>query len=694
MEHVMRAVPYRPDIDGLRALAVLSVIAYHLNGRWLPGGFTGVDIFFVISGYVVTASLAHAESRSIGRFLLAFYARRLARIIPALVTVLVISAIAATLFIPRAWLSDRSELTALFAFAGLSNWSLQNSGDAYFAPRAEFNPYTHTWSLGVEEQFYLVAPLLLFGWIRAWNRSSRIGVWIWGCALAVLALASLIGAAWASPRLPSLAFYSIAFRFWELGAGALLFVLTRDQSGQTAEAEATRAKQIAKRAAPWLGAALIGISFAYARAHAFPWPWALPAVAGTALLIWGMQNSHGALNRFFSSSIAVWIGKRSYSLYLWHWPVFVLLRWTVGLESLVQYAIGVALTVVAASASFRFVEVPLRYNKRIQRFPAAAQVALFLLLPIAGWAAAKHIFKHQAEYSLSVVTKNGNDWHAGASMPANNAWKRHCAVNMQPSTPFGGLEFHFEPQNCPHAENEPRVFVLGDSHALAYMAMYDQYAAETGRAVTLRSFVGCPFIDFERPMHIGRSPGCAEFTRGVVERILAEAKPGDIVFLPSLRIRRFSDQWASFGITDMYAYMYAPEMREPRRAALDDAKQWIEKFTDKKLRVVFEAPKPVFRSPPFRCADWFNQSNPICVTPNSQPRFEFERLRGPVLESMRVLAASNLDVKIWDPLPTLCASETCSPQLNGRPLYFDGDHVSAYGNFLLYPTFRSLMSTK
>jgi peptidoglycan/LPS O-acetylase OafA/YrhL len=688
MEHVTRAVPYRPDIDGLRALAVLSVIAYHLNSRWLPGGFTGVDIFFVISGYVVTASLAHADAHSLWRFLLAFYARRLARIIPALVVMLVIAAIAATMFIPRAWLSARSELTALYAFAGLSNWIMQENGDAYFAPRAEFNPYTHTWSLGVEEQFYLIAPLLLFGWIRALHRSSAGWMWLWGGALVALATASLIGAAWMGGQSPSLVFYSIVFRFWELGAGAMLFLATGSR------ASSTRFVQFSAMTATWLGAALIALSFAYARPTAFPWPWALPAVVGTALLIWGMQQTDGKLKHVFSSSAAVWVGKRSYSLYLWHWPIFVLLRWTIGLESAWQYLVGIFLTVAAAAASYRFVEVPLRYNRSLQRFPTAVQVGAFLCLPAAGWAAASHIFSHQPQYSLSVVTRNANDWHAGTAMPPNSELKRNCAVAMRPSQPLGGFEFHFEPSNCARTDSEPRIFVLGDSHAIAYMPMFEQFAAETGHAVTLRSFVGCPFIDFERPMHIGRPPGCTEFSKAVVELTLKEAKPGDVVFLPSLRIRRFSDQWASFGIADMYAFMYAPETAEPRRAAADDAGQWITRFNEKNLRVVFEAPKPIYRSPPFRCADWFNQSNPICAQPNAHQRTEMDRLREPIVENMRKLVALHSNVSIWDPLPTLCTLDTCKPQLNGRPLYFDGDHVSGYGNFLLYPTFRSSMLAK
>ena len=142
-----------PAIEGLRAVAVLSVLFYHLNEALLPGGFTGVDVFFVISGYVIAKSLRADSAASLGAFILGFYKRRILRIVPALVFFLVSLSFACALFIPDSWLSAGNNETALWAFFGLSNFYLLHSADGYFSMRIPFNPFSHTWTLGVEEQF-------------------------------------------------------------------------------------------------------------------------------------------------------------------------------------------------------------------------------------------------------------------------------------------------------------------------------------------------------------------------------------------------------------------------------------------------------------------------------------------------------------------------------------------------------------
>ena len=237
----MRSSAYIPAIDSLRALAVISVIIYHLHGAWLPGGFAGVDVFFVISGYVISRSLVTLPSSGFLGFTGAFYGRRIRRIVPALIVCLLAISVLSALFIPNAWLSDANQRTGRFAFWGLSNFALMDMGDTYFAPRVEFNPYVHTWSLGVEEQFYLVFPAILYCWLRyrdsevRWRRVASSSV------LSAILVVSLGYSAYVTFNAPAIAYYSLPSRFWELAAGAALMQLhvTGGGFGRIGEQDAT-----------------------------------------------------------------------------------------------------------------------------------------------------------------------------------------------------------------------------------------------------------------------------------------------------------------------------------------------------------------------------------------------------------------------------------------------------------------------
>jgi peptidoglycan/LPS O-acetylase OafA/YrhL len=167
---------YIPELDGLRAVAILAVLLFHLNiFPFLQGGFTGVDIFFVISGYVISRSLYNKTDGPFHKYLGGFYKRRMLRIVPALFTCLLITHFVSVLFIPSAWRSDLIHDTGLSAFFGFSNFALVFRNDGYFSPHAEFNVFLHTWSLGVEEQFYLFFPIVFFLWLKFRKRKNALG---------------------------------------------------------------------------------------------------------------------------------------------------------------------------------------------------------------------------------------------------------------------------------------------------------------------------------------------------------------------------------------------------------------------------------------------------------------------------------------------------------------------------------------
>jgi peptidoglycan/LPS O-acetylase OafA/YrhL len=666
---------------------------YHLSEAWLPGGFTGVDVFFVISGFVVCGSLASSGADFRG-FITGFYARRLARIIPGLVLMLSVVAILATLFIPPVWLSSLSDRTALYAFVGLSNWVMLDSSGAYFAPRAEFNPFTHTWSLGVEEQFYLGFPLLCFLWVRARrggsSRRTRGAVTL----LAGLGAASLLACVWATSAQPQAAFYMLWFRFWELATGALLYQVTafKDASASVVTSAATLGA--------WVGAGGVLAGFLFADAGRFPFPWAVPAVLGTALLIGGTSADVRCLpRRLLAHGVPVWIGKRSYSLYLWHWPVYVLFRWTVGVERAALAAAAVFVTFILASLSYGWIEVPLRNNRMLNKSAPVVRITFFLLIVAGGWKVADGVLWRDQTMGLSVVSRSTVDWDVGSTMPYRDR-PRQCSVKVRYFQRWGGEVWEYRPSGCKDAGDRARhVTVFGDSHALAYLPLFDQLSGESGVSVNVYTPAryipaGCPYLDLIFPMEGYKNETCVTFWRDASAEVLAASHSGDVLFLPSLRQRRFVDPWSVVrDVESIDDIAISSEAKELTARATREAAVWLEPFIDRGIKVLFEAPKPLFKSPPFRCLDWFNAANPVCQGGLTQPRSLLQTLRQPIVDAMRELAAGSSAIFVWDPFPVLCPAETCTVSSQGRPLFIDGDHITAYANALVYPAFASTVSS-
>lgn len=334
---------YRPDIDGLRAIAVILVVMYHLGVGFTKGGFVGVDIFFVISGFLITQIIC-ADMR-IGRFSLGqFYERRARRILPALFCVLLWTSVAGTLFLFPPELEYLGKGVA--AATGFVANILFYSGSGYFAGTSEVIPLLHTWSLAVEEQFYLLFPLALAPLLR-WRGGSR-------ClpALALVAAISFASCLVLTRYERSAAFFLLPPRAWELLLGCLLAL------GAFPELRSQRLRELAS--AVGLAAILLA-GGAFNRNVAFPgWAALLPCV-GAALVIHGGAGGDTLVSRLLSSRGAVFIGLVSYSLYLWHWPIIVLYKSHAGfaLTDVERVWLG-AMSLAVAALSWRYVEQPFR----------------------------------------------------------------------------------------------------------------------------------------------------------------------------------------------------------------------------------------------------------------------------------------------------------------------------------------------
>jgi peptidoglycan/LPS O-acetylase OafA/YrhL len=661
---------YYPGIEGLRAVAVMAVLLYHLDARWAPAGFIGVDIFFVISGFVVSLSVAHFSTASFASFIARFYDRRLKRIAPALLVCLAVVALLSVLFIPRAVLSQSNAKTGLAAFFGLSNIVLARIDGDYFSARTDFNPFTHTWSLGVEEQFYLIAPLLLYFWVRAApgaparRRASA--------TLAFLGLASLAWCAWSTTRAPTQAFYGLPSRLWELACGVGLFF--------TLDLWKPRLRALprwAAEAGTLAFAGGVGLSLWITPSDAFPFPGVLlPALATTGLIACVVSRDGTLVGRALSLPAMRYLGRISYSLYLWHWPVFVLFRWTVDLEHPLYRLCAAALALSLAALSYRFVEAPVRAISWARLLPtgrvALVGVASLALTCTASWA----VFKSGDSLSLS-VTRDASIWRPDGHIHFDEP--ERCALQVVWKPLAVGSITTYRPKDCA-LQAAGRLFVVGDSHAGAYSGMVLGYAARTGHETRLMTLGGCPFVGLRRPDGEGL-PECRAFSNTVLQILMHDAKAGDVLFLPSLRVNRLKNQWGA-----------PEELRDvdnpaARGRAVAEGLRMLAPLAQRHVTILFEAPKPVFLAPPFRCSDWFNRDNPICAAGPTMPRSDEEQLRRGTLEAMTQLVARLPGAGIWDPLPVLCPERTCDSWRDGKPLYFDGNHLSGFGNAQLLPSF-------
>jgi peptidoglycan/LPS O-acetylase OafA/YrhL len=379
---------FRPDIEGMRAIAVGLVLLFHGYGQPLTGGFVGVDVFFVISGFLITSLLLHEQIKdgqiSIGRF----YARRVRRILPAS-TLTVLATIVVTYhllgFIAGNELANDAKWTAVFA----ANFHFALVGSDYLGSQLPPSPLQHMWSLGVEEQFYLVWPSLFLLLVVIARLSKRRNVF----GVLATSLLTLIGAslAWSVIETSSnatWAYYSPLTRAWELALGALIAVIGP---------AASRVPRWLYQVAALLGlAGIVGSALILTPAMPYPgWAVAIPVVS-SALLIWaGCGNPQTVVGRALSVRPMQWLGARSYSLYLWHWPILMIAAQYAGHHLSPLQNSGLLLAAVAASAlTFRLVENPIRNSRALKaRTGLTLAIGLVLvLLPIASaqWQIASH----------------------------------------------------------------------------------------------------------------------------------------------------------------------------------------------------------------------------------------------------------------------------------------------------------------
>lgn len=605
--------PYRYDVDGLRALAVLSVVLYHYKFDFLSGGFIGVDIFFVISGFVIAKSIFMELDE--GRFTISnFYFKRVRRIIPALFVVYLLTSIAAAIILlPKDFISYSKSLLASSTF--VSNIFFWKSS-AYFNPIAENQPLLHTWSLSVEEQYYLFAPLL-FALLHYLKMSRRVTTYIL-TALLVGSLALSITAVYTAP---TAGFFLLPTRLWELLLGAVLAI-------QSSESR-FRFEGLANSILSFAGLALIVFGLLTINStDPFPgWNALFPCV-GTALIIFSGRSERAPLvNRLLGARLPVYIGKISYSLYLIHWPIIAFVNYYVdGRLSAFSYAALILLAVGASHLSWKYIEQPFRgisYDQAKSAFVKTGfGIAAFSVLAVV--VIASNGFPQRYPGFIEQKIDGVEDWGGNACFHQN------------PTT----LEA-WDPVLCKRtAGSTGNVLLWGDSFAAHYIPGFITNAAALDKNTFQYTFAGCPPI---LAYYSLARPACTQFNKDAVSLL----KTYDI------KTVILSSRWS-----------------DVPKAALEKLDETIVEIKSHGVDVIVIGPSPQFSGDVQRL-DYLSGASRLTgqVLGNAAVNDELgERV-----------AYQARNANFINPLASLCVSGRCAYRIDSHYLYADYGHLSKYG---------------
>ena len=449
----LNSTTYRPEIDGLRAVAVIAVIINHFNKYLIPGGYHGVDIFFVISGYVITSSLAKRQSENISTFFIGFYERRIKRILPALIFFIVIGSLLISLANEK---PSTSISTGLFSLIGLSNFHLIYSGTDYFAESSDLNMFTHTWSLSVEEQFYFVYPIIV--WFSGFGRKTQDGAKNLLFIMLILFCLSFITLFYfyqINQEYQDHIYYLMPFRFWEIASGCILFIISKK--------DYFHFKKFNNITNFFIFVLLIGTLFIPSKFFIFS---TINVIILTNLLIFSIKENHFVF-KLLTNDKVLFIGYISYSLYLWHWGILCFSRWIFGIFWwTIPFQLG--LIFFLAYFSFRFIEEPFRRNFYFKLSQSKVLISSFTSISIT-------IF---SIFNLKQFLSKNNILHLpsliGIENLDNNWSEIKCFGNKNLKKINVPNFYDFCLKSQRNNNNDRRFYLIGDSHAAQLYFMFDK----------------------------------------------------------------------------------------------------------------------------------------------------------------------------------------------------------------------------
>lgn len=662
----LRSRSYRPDIDGLRSLAILSVVLYHAGVRRISGGFTGVDVFFAISGYLIGGHISSELRAGVFRFS-NFYRNRAKRILPALYVVLAgVLALGLVLLSPHEF-RDLAKYT-FSTTSSVSNIMFWRSL-GYFAPDADQNPLLMTWSLGVEEQFYLVIPVLLV--LIARIRKQYIF-----SAIVLVSLASFVIATYQVSHAPNAAFYLLTARAWELGVGVALAIF--EVEGRRLPILET---PLGNNLMAWLGFILLaGPFFLLTPKTPFPGAWALPSVVGASLLL----SSSGAwFNRkVLSLPFLVFIGRVSYSFYLVHWPILTFLRILLGKTppetwNLLALAVGFGL----AMLSYYFIEKPFRASKLLAgpllwRYGAVSLILLLTSATIYMSGGLPGRYPRAATVDKAAFSDSG---------PAHDiclAKSGTTSPNLTAICSGAGIA-------------GPHIALWGDSHASAIATTLRSASAQQGFAMEEYAKTSCPPLSGAgrsyrlQPAELG---DCIIFNAAVLNRLIA-APQVQVVVLDSYWDGSFDPNYTDEGKLAVLGHNPAVNPSQAETEALLKASliATVKALLDAKKQVIVFGDTPVFDVDPI----WRMRTSDIPVRftlsrllnrgasnvdPGSDQAFDDNPPQNAGRQVLRETAMAIPGVRYWDVRSHLCNErDLCAYREGDTPLFADSNHVSNEG---------------
>ncbi len=658
---------YRSDIEGMRAIAVLMVVAFHAGIRGLSGGFVGVDVFFAISGYLITKLLADELAASGRISLLRFVARRIRRLLPGASVVLLATLAVSSIVFPPLQM-ERTAVAARAAAAYAGNVHFLGQASDYFSGDVRLNPMLHTWSLGVEEQFYLVWPLVLIGlagWRREPGGATRRLAW----GLTAIGVFSFLAACWCVRENPSLAFYAMPLRAWEFACGGLASLVAFPS--RTGDDRAARpALAIAMG---WLGLAMILFAaVSYAPSTEFPGPGAMVPVCGASMiLLAGALRPVGdrpGVGAVLGTLPMRWIGRRSYSLYLWHWPIFVLGA-AIRPDGGFAFTLGLfLLALILADLTFRIVETPFRATRGTRAHSRHA----WRTVGIGAAATAALVLTTEAARRAAITASHGPLQQAitVASHDLGRAYDDGC-VNF-----MGEEQVHVCRYGSPSSKTT--IMLFGDSHTVQWLPAIEAVARARGWGVLLIAKTRCATADV--PVYIPttgrRATACERWRRAAMDTI-RQRHPAVVLLSNAMCYIRWSGLPAE--IPAVSAAEWENGMLGTLTALRESGVQPI----------VIQA-TPELHPNVLAClsrSGWVDRRRGACGVDRAIA------LSSEVADLERRVVAAVAGSHVIDLTDILCQHDACTPMIGDIVANQDGDHLTSRMTRLLAPMFAGVLDS-